>query len=308
MAQAQKIRELLVPNKLIVFQTSDASVYFDMLISTSKTVREFCNRSGAAYECYVGVKRGFWNWQSAYNRIPIFSEIFARGHRSWVLYMDADAYIADFDFDIAAYLEKVARFGAVMIPSGASPALWDVNSGVLMLNLGSRVGVTIMERWSAAFAGISDETLRRHEVPFTGPEDQVLLHNLLKEDNSLWSEIHLESPDLMNSARARFIRQNLRSLNPDFPSRQRAITEAVERILKGQNIDDQKSLEEQLISAAYEAILGRSPDKIGLADYTRSLEIKGLERGLKEMIRSLMNSQEYGRKQEKSSQRPLAGC
>lgn len=285
-------------NVLTVFQTADARNYFEMLLSTSRTVREFCRRSGSTYECFIGVKRGFWNWQSTYNRIHIFSEIYDRGWRSWVLYLDADAYIWNLNFNIHSYLEGFQDFGAIMTPSGATSSFWDVNAGVLLINLGNPTGVSIVKRWATAFNNVSDEILRSNETPFTGPEDQVLLHNLLKADESLWPSIHLESADLMNSVSAAFIRQNLRSTNTDFTSRQLAVREAVDKVMGGEIAQVGKTQNEKIVSAAYQAILGRNADNAGFTTYSKSLEANGLERGLAQLIRSLLTSQEYRSKEK----------
>jgi hypothetical protein len=162
-----------------------------------------------------------------------------------------------------------------------------------MLNLGSRTGLSILKRWEAAFASISDEALKSNVSPFTGPEDQVLLHNLLKEDETLWPDIHLESPDLINSAHATFIRQNLRSYNSDFDSRQLAIEEAVNAVMSSEAALQEKTQHEKIVSAVYAAVLGRAPDIAGFTAYSKTLEINGVERGLQKMITSLLSSQEY---------------
>ena len=284
---------------LTIFQTADAFNYFDMLVCTSRTVREFCRRSGTTYECFIGVKRGYWSWQATYNRISIFTELYNRGWRSWVLYMDADAYVVDLDFDIWAYLARVERFGAVLVRSGATPAFWDVNAGVLMLNLGSDTGVTILKRWQAAFDSVPEGVLRGNQRPFTGPEDQYLLHDVLRADESLWPNIHLESPDLINSPHASFIRQILRSLCPDMISRVNVLTAAVDNVLGGPGASGIKVYEtarEEILSAVYQSLLGRDADTVGLQAYGKSLATHGIERGLREVLISVLGSEEYRRR------------
>ncbi len=290
----------LAKDQLIVLQSADAYKYYDMLIATARTAREFCNRWGATYECYIGVKRGFWNWQATYNRITLLNELYARGHRSWVLYLDADAYVRDQSFGIDAYLKSKARYGAIMVPSGATSALWDVNAGVIFVNLGHRTGVEIVKRWVDAFQSIPDAVLRKNETPFSGPEDQFLLHNILRNDETLWPDIHLESQDTLNSAHASFIRQMLRAMNQDFASRLAAVREAVDRVMapidntpKATSGPLQKTETQKIVSACYKAILKRDADRSGLEGYGELLELFGTEKGLENILDSLTRSEEY---------------
>ena len=290
----------LIKDQLIVLQSADAYKYYDMLIATARTAREFCNRCGASYECYIGVKRGFWHWQATYNRIVLLQELYERGHRSWVLYLDADAYVRDQAFDIGAYLRSMARYGAIMVPSGATSARWDVNAGVMFVNLGHKSGVEIMKRWADAFRSIPDEVLRKNEAPFSGPEDQFLLHNILRDNEGLWPDIYLESQDTLNSAHASFIRQVLRAMNQDFASRLAAVQGAVDLVMSAAKSQSdvtsgrvQKTDAQKVVSACYRAILRRDADKSGLDGYAGILESLGIEKGLENVLQSLIKSPEY---------------
>jgi hypothetical protein len=79
-------------------------VYFDMLCLSARANRAYCRRHEIAYQAFVGVKRGFHSWQATYNRIPLLQELVDAGFAGWVLYLDADAYVADLDFDLRLYL------------------------------------------------------------------------------------------------------------------------------------------------------------------------------------------------------------
>ena len=61
----------------------------------------------------------------------------AVGNRGWVVYLDADAYVADLGFDLVSYLGDKADVCAVFTRAGASPQWWDINDGVFLMNLGN---------------------------------------------------------------------------------------------------------------------------------------------------------------------------
>src|SRR4051794_34277184 len=98
--------------KAVLIQTSDAVAYAPMLVTTSRTTREFSRRHGLEYRQFVGIKFGQFPWHSTYNRIHMMAELLAEGHQGWVLYLDADAYIYDLDFPIMEYLIENDQFAA----------------------------------------------------------------------------------------------------------------------------------------------------------------------------------------------------
>jgi hypothetical protein len=86
--------------KPILIQTSDSNRYAKMLDVTSANTKMFCVRHGLDHLIFKGLKRGRWDWHSMFNRIYIFDELIREGRDGWALYLDADAYIVDFDFPI----------------------------------------------------------------------------------------------------------------------------------------------------------------------------------------------------------------
>jgi hypothetical protein len=280
----------------IILQTSDPTDYFPMLVESSRTTRTFCRRHDMRYECYVGIKRGYWNWHATYNRIPMFNELIAGGFRDWAIYIDADAYVAQMDFPIKTYLNEKSEFSAIMIPSRATSNFWDVNAGVLLLNLARPTARFLAQEWLYFFEKIPDEILRQGRTPFQGDNDQVLLHNILAENKHLWPEIYLESPELMNSAEASFIRQHLRAYTSSLTERTYAISLEVDKIL-GETSRTRRPEEEWevAIGALYRAILGRPPDKAGLSGYVSVIKKRGLSAGLEHTARWLLGSPEYNR-------------
>jgi len=215
---------------LIVLQTADADRYAPMLAITAANVREYCRRHALGYESFVGIKRGFHPWQATFNRIPMLEELAARGFTGWALYLDADAYIQDLDFDIAAYLADKGDYAAILATSGVTGEPWDVNAGVALVNLGHPLGRDLIAKWAAGFAGHSDDALRAGEEWFGAGNDQDILHGILRNDADIAAAVLIEPMSFMNGPHARFIRQQLRTLSPTFAARLADIRAAVERI------------------------------------------------------------------------------
>jgi SAM-dependent methyltransferase len=218
---------------ILVFQTADPFRYAPMLATTAPTVIEFCRRHGLRYESFVGIKRGVWGWQAAYNRIIMLGDLVDRGFGGWALYLDADAYINDLDFDLAGYLADKQTKAAILATSGVTGKHWDINSGVALINFGHPQGRRLVERWRDAFLALPDEWLRQHASwPQDGNEDQDLIQRILKTDRDIADAVLVESQDFMNSRHARFIRQHLRAQTSDIDARVRSIAAEVYAIFQ----------------------------------------------------------------------------
>jgi len=201
---------------LHVIQTSDDRRYLPMLQASERLTRAFCARHGYPYTAFTGMKRGRAPVHAAYNRIFMLDELLQQGHRDWVLYMDADAYIQDMDFDVAAYLADNAALGYDFIAAEAHaqlPQIWCINNGVYFINLGSEAGQRIVllmrhladtlvppEYWDDPDATWAPE----------GYDDQNMLYGVLARDEPVQGRIKKESGALFNY-RGRFIAQCLRT-------------------------------------------------------------------------------------------------
>ena len=112
---------------VLFMQTADVT-YRPLLELTSQTVTEYCARHQYLYESHLGIVRGYYPWHATYNRIPLLKRLLNAGYSGWVCYLDADAYIADLDFDLTAYLRDKGDFALIAAP-GARAGWWDVNAG-----------------------------------------------------------------------------------------------------------------------------------------------------------------------------------
>ena len=232
---------------IVVLQTADADRYAPMLAATAPNVREYCRRHGLAYESFVGIRRGFHPWQATFNRIPMLVDLVERGFPGWALYLDADAWIQDLDFDLAAYLADKDDRAAILAASGVTTAAWDVNAGVALINLGHPLGRKLVEQWAAGLAAHSDEDLRTGEIWFDEGNDQDLLHQILRRDTAIADAVLIEQIAFINGPYARFIRQQLRTLSPSFEARLDAISKAVADVFRadGRIVPARRSDEEE---------------------------------------------------------------
>ncbi|WP_155740784.1 hypothetical protein [Burkholderia territorii] len=195
---------------VIFLQTSDPDVYYPMLLESSKSVRRYCDIAGFEYRSFVGFKRGGGQpWHASYNRIKLLEEILLTGFRGWVVYLDADAYVKDINFDLLDYLSAKAGFAGIFT-SGTNLGWWDVNDGVFILNFESEMAREIVRRWIKSLNDIADEQFASSiDWGGTFPDDQKMLQDILRELDCR-EKVLLEKHDFINSARARFVRTIMR--------------------------------------------------------------------------------------------------
>jgi hypothetical protein len=277
-------------------QTSDPFRYLPMLSATAPTVIEYCKRHGYRYESYIGIKRGFHNWQATYNRIYQLQELMERRHSGWAVYLDADAYIVDLDFDLHSYLADKQQFGAILTPSMATDHHWDINAGVVLINLGHPIGRRIVERWRLAFDGLSDQRLLEADQWLEADSDQDFIQIMLRTDPEIAAAVYLQTTDLINSSFATFIRQHLRGYSPDFDSRLAAIVAATGEVMARQPgfvPPLLRATTKDVVDSLYEAILHRSPDEAGGVNAVQFIEHHGFHEGIVTIIRDIFASEEY---------------
>ena len=201
---------------VLFLQTADLDRYRRLLEITSRTVTEYCARQRLNYQSYVGICRGYYAWQATYNRIPLLRDIANSGFRGWVCYMDADAFIADLDFDLVGYLADKAKFAFIAAtdsPQDPNRPYWLVNAGTFLVNLASPVGRRIIEKWSELFDGMSDEQLRAMAEWSESDNDQNMLQRILRDTPEQRESILIlrDEPNLINYHSGKFIKQILRA-------------------------------------------------------------------------------------------------
>src|SRR5579872_2801453 len=134
------------PVKMI--QTTDPVRYEPFLRRCSASNRRLCALNGFEYQTFVGIKHGRDPWHATFNRIDLLYDEIRRGYRGWILYLDADAYVSDVNFDARAYLATRKEYGLIALPvRPASVETGDVNAGILFFNTCNKSGRAIIRRW-----------------------------------------------------------------------------------------------------------------------------------------------------------------
>lgn len=216
----------------LLLQTADPEVYRGFLALTGHVNQVFCAAQGVGYEAHVGIARGRHPWQATFNRIPLLKARLDAGFRGWLLYLDADAYVADLGFDLQGFLAKRAH-RSILGALGHNKALSDINAGVVFFNFAHPDTAFILEEWHRLFlAEVSDEMLVAGVQPWSfGPNDQDLLQRVLAENLvRLWPGIGIEERSVFNAPEARFIRQILRRDAPTLEERMARARRDITRI------------------------------------------------------------------------------
>jgi hypothetical protein len=133
------------------------------------------------------------------------------GDADWVIYLDADAYVNDLEFDVRSYLAERQSYSLIAAP-GTGKGKWDINAGVLFINLRHSAGSRLIHRWNNDFHNlVSDDMLKSSPAAWSfSPNDQDLLQLAVREDLELGETLLVEEPSLINHPNASFIRQVLR--------------------------------------------------------------------------------------------------
>lgn len=200
------------PSDIRVMQTADAMLYREMLHYTGNVNVAYCKKYDIDYECYVGIKQGAAPWQATYNRIFLMNELFDLGFRGWLLYLDADAFISDFNFDVRDFilgLEDCCFMGA----SGGSETPWNINAGVYLLNFGDPEGQFLIREWLRKFhevvptSYLQDKNAKWDDFP----NDQDIMYLCLQGNHRLLKKTKKAPNGLMNYTNGSFIRQAIRA-------------------------------------------------------------------------------------------------
>ena len=287
--------------KILFLQSADASEYRRFLDVTSETVKEYCSIHQTDYECYMGMKRGVHPWHAALNRIAILKSHVDQGFDGWVIYLDADAYIADLGFDIRAYLSKKSDVAIIAAPSGVQPPRWwDVNNGVVAFNLAHPLTCALIKRWHQRLMMNSDEELASETKWGMVVDDQHIFHESLMDTAGMENGLYRDEGDgAVFNWNNRFIRQRVR-LTGTLASRLSGLSEMVGEVLRdGGAVDRHEAFEAaaqvaanaEFVTAIYEVLLGRQPDQGGFEGVMRAL--KRGERTYSQELEACMRSAEY---------------
>lgn len=281
-------------------QTSDVSKYRPLIDRSSLSLKAYCEKFGHAYECFYGIKRGAKPWHAALNRIPILKSYVENGYDGWVIYVDADAYIADLSFDIGAYLAERNEYALIAAPSGLTPPRWwDINNGVFAINLSHAKGRELVDLWFEKFMAPPLDVLCAEQVWGEVIDDQTILHESLNDIDG-FEEALLRDEGVFNWD-SRFIRQVVRDAAPMW-LRVKRIEEAVNESLAAAGLDtsalprrdhhtEREEANEDFVEAIYKVMFGRNPDPGGRLSSLALL--RSGERTYRDELHSCMESPEF---------------
>lgn len=196
--------------QVTLMQTCDGLNYYPLLEEGRRANEVYALRNGFKYECFIGIKRGYYPWHACFNRIIMLNDMIRSGYRGWVFYLDADAYIYDKNFALAEYLELHRGKSFIAAAGGMTGHRWDINDGVFLINLGHADARAIVQKWHVHFLGSSDDALRTAEQWEDVPSDQPRLHEILRNEPQLMESMLVEDRGLLNEYRSSFVRQALR--------------------------------------------------------------------------------------------------
>jgi hypothetical protein len=275
--------------KVLFIQTAEEN-YKSLLDLSSQTVIEYCINHKHVYQNFFGVVRGYHPWQATYNRIPLLKTLLDGGWTGWVCYLDADAYIADLNFDLRVYLRdksNIAFIAATDRPGEPERPFWLVNAGVFLINLSHPFARNLIESWAERFNAIPDHQLMERSV-WGGNNDQDMLQAALRDlPGAEAATLTLRGGDVfLNYGHGKFIRQVLRG-GENMPARVNSLRAGVDHMaLMREPIDNLR----EFVTACYRAILLREPDKGGLEN-AMNLMRQGL--GYEQILRGVFGSKEF---------------
>ena len=199
---------------IVFIQTADSFYYNKLLETSSVSVREYCLQRGFLYEQYQGECLGNMPWKASYNRIHMLEHLLSENFGGWVFYMDADAFIVDFDFDFYGYLYSVKDKAAVFC-GYLNGIKTHVNSGGFAINYGHPVGRQLVSDYISRYNDIGQRL--KDEAMFWEKDisdDQALLWQVLgyiEQFPELDATIVFEDWKASIVNNGRFIEQALRS-------------------------------------------------------------------------------------------------
>ena len=206
------------------------------------------------------------------------------GFRGWVCYFDADGYIADLNFDLEAYLSERSEYAFIGAYSGIIPQRWwDINIGILFINLGHPEARKIVHEWHESFMQITDDEMRLAVAWDMIPNDQYLFHEVINHTPAREALI-LHDNGILNTSDARFARQVLRAAAASYVDRLLNVERDVNAVFRRHGLSGSVSISRQvledmsdgdLIAALYKVLLLREPDDGGLYANVQSFRDKG---------------------------------
>jgi hypothetical protein len=151
-------------------------------------------------------------------------ELISRGEDRWVLYVDADSYIVDLQFDCSKYLMKRKGHSFVMAPGGIEKESWCFNDGIFFADLSNPICRDLCQRWYDEFEKVWPETrLVEGGDQFQSPADQELFQEIIRNSGyAVQNSIFIDRDSTFNYQDGKFARQVIRAHHSSLEERIKA--------------------------------------------------------------------------------------
>lgn len=169
--------------KIKIIQTADAnSIYKRIFDVTSVINKHYCDRHGYDYGSYIGVIHGCHSWHAAFNRIYMIQQEASKDaaiRADWLVYMDTDAIVEDFDVkieDIVTSDDTNATKCMLFCTGSDTEHLHDINDGVILVNLQHPALVHVTNMWRAMYESImTPDILAKSSLPWSVSAGKMIL-------------------------------------------------------------------------------------------------------------------------------------
>ena len=173
-------------DQVIFLQTADPDRYFNMLMTSARYNRLYCQRWGLNYQAFIGIKRGYYPHHAMLNRTFLLNELSLMGYRGWVIYVDADAIAVRPEEDISAKLKNLREKScwmslySVRTPDDPNYVWSEINTGVFAVDLAANRARLLVKFWQFLYSDvIKDEEFRHADTWDKIINDQNSLCELL---------------------------------------------------------------------------------------------------------------------------------
>ena len=120
---------------VVIIQTGDVQAYSDLFEQTAPANMEHAGRHGYTYWRFDGVIRGMRPWHASFNRIYLFEMARQAKQYDWIFFLDNDALVVDHTKPLDEFMNATCMLVAARGISDEASAFWEINAGVMMLNL-----------------------------------------------------------------------------------------------------------------------------------------------------------------------------
>lgn len=169
---------------VVIMQTHDGELYEPFFSVTQPANKKYAKKHGYDYWSFVGVIRGQKPWHAAFNRLYMLEMAVQAKQYDWAFYLDNDALIVDHTLNLDVHLKQHCLIVAAM---GGTEAFFDINDGVMLINLRHPKVVFAIKEWRHMYERISTKSLANEpdgsfrKYGAEKYDDQGMLHAVIRQ-------------------------------------------------------------------------------------------------------------------------------